>query len=223
MHFKWTIGSIAIVTAFALCLQVKPTWTCSIAPLELMIVWDYSASVGEKSFYLAKDVLRNITRRVNLNNDVKFFPFSNSAGQYMKTPMRGSADYKYFDSVISDVRLSESSVTNAQRLFAGLSNPVNRNPRDPNGVRVTLFVTDGQFPASLDIESEIRRYQNGRNYPIFVLATGKNINYGFLRRYVASKPEYLLEIADYRKIFKHVNKHTLDACDKNGFAFFPAT
>ncbi len=159
-----------------------------VLPRELLFVFDRSGSMGGESIAQARNALRACLRALNPGDSFNIFPFDNHVERLASTPLpftQQSVDAA--DAFIGAIE-ARGGTEIVGALVAALE-----QPRDPERLRVVVFLTDG----AVGNEDEVLRALAGRlnEARVFAFGVGSAVNRFLLDRLAAigrGSAEYIM-------------------------------
>ncbi|NTU82595.1 MAG: VWA domain-containing protein, partial [Chloroflexales bacterium] len=159
-----------------------------VLPRELLFVFDRSGSMGGESIAQARNALRACLRALNPGDSFNIFPFDNHVERLAPTPLafaQQSVD-------AADTFISSIEARGGTEIVGALGAALDQ-PRDPDRLRVVVFLTDG---AVGNEDGVIRALASRLNEArVFAFGVGSAVNRFLLDRLAAvgrGSAEYIM-------------------------------
>lgn len=195
--------------------------------LDLAVLFDISGSIGVDYFNAGKEILLNITKKLNAPKhsiNLSILTFSSNIVLYRDL----ISDTNGIQNMLTSIR--EMNYENPQRTSTAfairyISRFVFNTKRD-QAPRITLIITDGLFDhtemSNGSIQDEMNRLVS-LDVEVFSMPIADENNFDNIKQLVTSMPadDYFILPNELGRFYELINNRTVQVYDANAFYYFP--
>lgn len=148
--------------------QVAPQ-PAEIMPRELLFVLDRSGSMGGDSIVQARNALQGCLRALNPGDTFNIFPFDDRVEQFAPQPLL----FTQANIIQADRYISQINARGGTEILRALQTAL-QHPRDPERLRVLVFLTDGAVGNEDQVLRELRGALNEAR--VYAFGIGSAVN-----------------------------------------------
>lgn len=218
-------NKIYVLLIVCLVIEKISSQNCDPIVLDLALIVDVSASIGNEYFELGRDLMLNIINMINApKNSINLSILTYSSGIKVVRETVNSVSAK--DSVISSIKMinyENPLGTSTASSIRYISNYV-FNTRRGNAPRIAIIITDGLFDHAEMAANSIKQETNkliGLDVEVFSMPIADQNNYGNIKDMVTSTPidQHFILPTEMKRLYEILNDQTVKVCDANAFRF----